>query len=164
MAEVVQVEFIPHRVQMLTCHETHLVLDRPSDQRMVHIFFDNDLSHSTHAQRPRQRGNCYRRHEHFFCAALLFVAFAPDSHVQNDGLRQHLDLERESTPPCFLHRTARYSGLFRACVCQYLDLDSKVLRRDVQGLAISVLRCRSVVAQSFKVNLLLVGISPRLLL
>jgi hypothetical protein len=58
---VVQVEFVPYSVQMLTCHETHLVQDRPSDQRMVHIFFDNDLSHSTHAQRPRRCSDCHRR-------------------------------------------------------------------------------------------------------
>jgi hypothetical protein len=44
------VKFVPYRIQVLTCHETHLVLDRPSDQWMVHIFFVNDLSHSTHAQ------------------------------------------------------------------------------------------------------------------
>jgi hypothetical protein len=51
---------VPYRVQMLTCHETHLVQDRPTDQLMVHIFFDNDLSNSTHAQRPRRRSDCHR--------------------------------------------------------------------------------------------------------
>jgi hypothetical protein len=125
---------------------------------MVHIFFDDDLSKSTHAQRLRRRSDCHRRHEHLRCTPLLPVTFAPGSHVKHNGLLQHLDLEREATLPRVLQSTARFSGVVRACVCQYRDLDSDILRREMRGLAISVLSRRSVVAQSFKVCLPLVGI------
>jgi hypothetical protein len=94
----------------------------------------------------------------------MLVAFASDSHVQHDGLLQYLDLEREATLPCVLHSTARYSRVVRACVCQYRDLDSEILCREIHGLAIPVVRRRSVVAQSHKVCLLLVGISLLLVL
>jgi hypothetical protein len=92
-----------------------------------------------------------------FCLSLS----PPDSYVQHDGLRQHLDLERDVTLLCVLHSTARYS---RACVCQYRDLDSEILCREIRGLAISVIGRRSVVAQSFEVRLLLVGIPLLLVL
>jgi hypothetical protein len=69
--------------------------------------------------------------------------------VQYDVLQQHLDFEREASLPCVLHSIARYSGKVGACVCQYRDLDSEILRREIRSLAISVVRRRSVVAQSF---------------
>jgi hypothetical protein len=84
--------------------------------------------------RAQRRSDCYRRDEHLRRTARLLVAFAPDSHVQHDELRQHLDLEREGTLPCVLHRTARYSGEVRACVCQYCDLDSEIRRGEIRGL------------------------------
>jgi hypothetical protein len=89
----------------------------------------------------------------YFC-----FAFAPECYVQHDELRQHLDLEMETTIPCVLYSTARYSGEIRACVRQYRDLYSKILCSERRGLAISVFRRPSVVAQSFEVRLLLVGI------
>jgi hypothetical protein len=131
---------------------------------MVSFLFDNDLSHSTHAQRPRRRSDCHRLHDHHRCTALLFDDFAPDTHVQHDGLRQHLDLEREATLPCVFHSPSRYSGVVRACVCQYRDLDSEILCREIRGLAISVVRRRSVVSLSFEIRLLLVGVSRLLVL
>jgi hypothetical protein len=80
------------------------------------------------------------------------------------GSGKHLDLEREATLPCVLHSPARYSRVVRACVRQYRDLDSEILRREIRGLAISAVIHRSVVAQSLEVRLLLVGISLLLVL
>jgi hypothetical protein len=56
------------------------------------------------------------------------------------------------------------SGSMSLCLPIPRDLDSEIFRREICGLSIPVVSRRSVVAQSFEVRLLLVGISLLLVL